>query len=203
VSERLTTAALEAAAGRPVRLWAKNPEAAAAARAAGLAEARTLLRLECPLPFPGRPNPPEGVRITRFRQGVDEGAFLLVSNEAFADHPDSSGWDRAVLEERMSREWFDPDGMFLAWERGRPVGECWTKLHPGRVGEIYSIAVRPGAGGRGLGTVLATRGLHHLQAVAGARRGLLYADRANERAVAVYRTLGFEPVRSTSEFVAG
>jgi mycothiol synthase len=99
----------------------------------------------------------------------------------------------------MGRPWFDPGGLFLAWEAGRPVGLCWMKSHPGGIGEIYSIAVRPGSEGRGLGKALARAGLEHA-AAAGDERGLLYADAANRRAVEIYRGLGFTETGRSREF---
>jgi mycothiol synthase len=191
---------VSAVADRPgVRLWARDEATAQAAEAAGMSVGRVLLRLECRLPVTVAAEEPEGIRIAPFRRGSDEGAYLLVSNEAYAGHPDSAGWDRDELERRMSRAWFDPGGVFLAWEEGRPVGLCWMKLHLDRFGEIYSIAVRPGAGGRGLGRALAVRGLRHASD-RGAGRGLLYADAANRRAVEIYRGLGFTEAGRSLEF---
>ncbi|MBU0513831.1 MAG: hypothetical protein KJ621_03570, partial [Proteobacteria bacterium] len=48
------------------------------------------------------------VRITPFRSSVDEGAYLIVANDAFAGHPESSAWTRATFAERATRPWFDP-----------------------------------------------------------------------------------------------
>jgi mycothiol synthase len=188
------------ASGAPLRIWAKGEEAAAAARAGGLRPARTMLRMECSLPPGEAPTGVGEARIVRFRPGVDEGAYLMVNNEAFAADPDSGAWDRTVLTERMSRPWFDPRGVFLAWERGRPVGLCWTKLHPGRLGEIYAVAVRPDAAGKGLGRALTLTGLSHLAGGRGARRGMLYVEAGNRAALTLYRSLGFAATREIEEF---
>jgi mycothiol synthase len=202
VLEELVRGAVEAAAG-PVRLWAGDVPTADAAVAAGLAESRSVVRFECRLP-PAVPVPAVGeARIVPFRPERDEPAYLLVSNEAFAGHPDSGGWDREALEERMSRRWFDPGGVFLAWERGRPVGLCLTKPHDDGLGEIYSVAVRPDAAGRGLGRALTLQGLWHLTRERGAVRGLVYADAHNSAAITLYESLGFRRVRVKREFVGG
>ena len=126
-----------------LRIWAADPATAEAIQAAGAVPSRHLVQLQCRLPPVERPATAGEARIVAFRPGIDEGAYLIVSNEAFEGHPESGGWHRDTFAERAGRPWFDPGGLFLAWERGRPVGACWTKLHPGGVGEIYSIAVRP------------------------------------------------------------
>jgi len=204
LAPRMVAAILEAGGDRPVRFRSADPGAVSAAVQAGMVATRSLLRLEAPLPItavaPGRPDP---AVITRFRGGADEDAFLLVSNEAFADHPDSGGWDRAVLRERMARPWFDPAGLFLAWGPTEPVGVCWTKRHPGGIGEIYSVAVRPRWSGRGLGRLLVTVGLRYLAEERGAATGLIYVEEGNLPAVALYRSMGFDEAGRTEELVIG
>jgi mycothiol synthase len=193
---------VEAARPHRLRMWAGDEATATAARALGMAEARAVVRMERSLPLGVAPPDTGEARIARFRPGADEDAYLLVSNEAFAGHPDTGGWDRAVLADRMGREWFDPGGVFIAWERGRPVGLCFTKLHPDGLGEIYAVAVRPDAAGRGLGRALTVRGLSHLAGTRGARRGMVYTDVGNRRAAGLYENLGFRVVRTKEEFVA-
>ena len=85
--------------------------------------------------------------------------------------------------------------------RGRPVGACWTKLHSGGVGEIYSIAVRPSASGKGLGRALVLTGFEYLADRRGAGTGMLWADRSNEAAVRLYGRLGMESVRERIELL--
>lgn len=204
VTGDLVAAAVAEAGGgaSPVRLWSGDRATGAAAAALGMRPGRIVVRMERPLPAA----PPESAgeaRIVPLRFGVDESAYLLVSNEAFAGHPDSGGWDLEVLAERAARDWFDPDGVFLAWERGRPVGLCWTKLHPEGLGELYSVAVRPDAAGRGLGRALALTGLAYLGEGRSARTGMVYAEEANPAAMALYRRLGFEAVRARREFLSG
>ena len=184
-----------------LRFWAADTQTAEVIEAAGGMPARHLLRLERPLPPAERPTPVGGVRIVPFRPGADEGAYLVVSNDAFAGHPESGAWDRGVFADRAGRPWFDPDGLFLAWERGRPVGACWTKVHPGGVGENYSIAVRPSAAGRGLGKTLVLTGFWYLAERRGATVGMMWVDRANEAAVRLYRRMGLEPVAGRTEFL--
>lgn len=199
-------AALMAAIGDdhrgPVRVWATDPDVVEALQAAGAARSRSLVRLQRPLPA-GEATPPEDARIVPFRRGVDEPAYLLVANEAFAGHPESGGWTRATFEQRAARPWFDASGLFLAWGSGVPLGVVWTKLHGGGLGEVYSVAVRPRAAGRGLGRSLVLTGLDDLHRRLGATVGMLWADEANPAAVRLYRALGMEPVRRRVELLAG
>jgi mycothiol synthase len=53
-----------------------------------------------------------------------------------------------------------------------------------------------------LGKALAAYGFGHLHG-RGATRALLYADGSNEEALALYRNLGFEPVRTLWEYGRG
>lgn len=200
----LVAAVAEEAGPQTIRLWAEDEIGAEAARSVGMRPSRVVVRMECGLPAPaGTGSAVAEARIVAFRRDVDEHAYLIVSNEAFAGHPDSGGWDLAVLRERMGRSWFDPAGVFIAWERGRPVGLCWTKLHPGSIGEIYSVAVRPDAGGRGLGRALVVTGLQHLNRRRGARTGMVYTEDTNAAALGLYRSLGFRVVSARREFIRG
>ena len=77
---------------------------------------------------------------------------------------------------------------------GRLVGSCWTKVHRESdppVGEIYVIGVDPGYQGKGAGRALVLSGLDYL-AGSGLSSAMLYVDAANEPAVGLYRSLGFE-----------
>ncbi len=184
-----------------LQFWAADSRTAAAMQAAGAIPGRHLLRLERSIPPAERPTPVGRVQIVPFRPGMDEGAYLIVSNDAFEGHPESGGWDRGVFADRAGRPWFDPGGLFLAWERGRPVGACWTKVHLGGVGEIYSIAVRPSAAGRGLGRSLILTGFWYLAESRGATIGMMWADEANEAAVWLYRRMGLQPVAGRTELL--
>ena len=199
-ADLLTQAIRGGGAGTQVRIWVSDPDAAAAVQAAGASFGRRLIRLQRPLPV-GAPALAEGIRIAPFRMPVDVGAYLIVANDAFADHPESSAWTRATFIERCGRSWFDANGLFMAWDRGRPVGACWTKLRSGGVGEIYSVAVRPSAAARGLGRALVLTGFGYLAERRGAGIGMLWADRANEAAVRLYGHLGMVTVRERTELL--
>ena len=112
-----------------------------------------------PVTIPGR-------RADRHLRGPDDDAELLrVNNAAFAWHPEQSGWTAADIAERRDEPWFDPDGLFMAFDEqtGKLLGFHWTKVHnePG-LGEVYVVGVDPAAQGRGIGATLTLVGLHHL-----------------------------------------
>jgi mycothiol synthase len=173
-----------------VTLWAPSPYAVTAAQATGWRRFRLLLRLTCRLPVDGCRDDTR-FTLTTFRPGIDEQVWLNANNEAFAGHPENGALTLADLHSRMRQPWFDPEGFFLAWNDGRVTGSCWTKLHPGGVGEIYIIGVVPTWEGRGLGTALMCRGLDYLHRVKQATRAILYQESDNAPAAHIYERLGF------------
>lgn len=160
---------------------------------------RQLMRMARPLPAEQEPRFPSEVSTTGFEEG-DEAAWLTVNNAAFADHHENGSMSRAELDRRMSSEWFDPQGMRLAWEGDQLVGFCWTKIHSSGQGEIYIIAAHPDHQGKGLGTALVLEGMRHL-AERQCPSVFLYTDADNEPAVALYRRLGFTVDRVHQAFV--
>jgi mycothiol synthase len=211
---RLVQAAVDAAPGHRLRLWAHGdqPAARALARSMGLTEVRRLeqWRRSLRLALPDAPLPP-GVRLRAFRPGADDEAWLALNAAAFAHHPEQGSWTLADLHARMAEDWFNPEGFLLAEEDGELVGFHWTKLHGGDrqadprqvhgsgtdhdhghepIGEVYVVGVRPDQQGRGLGRALTVAGLRYLRD-AGLGTAMLYVESDNEPARAVYRGLGF------------
>lgn len=182
--------------GGVVQMWLSQPrpDEERAAAANGLRAERSLYQVRRPLPVETGitgAGPPLTTR--PFRPGVDEGAWLEVNNRAFAWHPEQGGWDLGTLAAREAEPWFDPDGFLLHEGAGHLDGFCWTRVHRDTdpvQGEIYVIAVDPGAGGRGLGRRLTLAGLDHL-AGRGITVGMLYVDATNTGAVKLYIDLGF------------
>ncbi len=154
---------------------------------------RDLLQLRAPLPLAvERPEVDRALVLRTFVPGTDEAAWLEVNNRAFAAHPEQGAWDLETLRRREGAPWFDPDGFVLVEVDGRLAGSCWTKVHRDHepvLGEIYVISVDPAFQGRGLGRILAVAGLDWL--TAHAEVGMLYVDRANDGALALYDSLGF------------
>jgi mycothiol synthase len=208
----LVEAALEAAPGHRLRLWAHgdHPAARALAASLGFSEVRRLeqWRRSLRVPLPDVPLPP-GMRLRTFRPGADDEGWLALNAAAFADHPEQGSWTQRDLHARMSEGWFDPQGFLLAeTEDGELAGFHWTKVHGGdghghehgddhghdhgheAIGEVYVVGVSPSQQGRGLGRALTVAGLRYLRG-RGLDQAMLYVEGDNEAARAVYRGLGF------------
>lgn len=177
--------------------WAHGdlPGVAQIAKKTGLVAERTLLILR--KVFDGVVEAeivPAGVTLRAFRPG-DEDSIVAVNARAFAHHPEQGAMDRADLDRRMSSDWFDPSGLFIAERSGDVVGFHWTKIFElpemRPVGEVYVVGIDPDAQGCGLGKALTARGLRHLQD-AGVAEVILYVEGDNLPALAVYRKLGFK-----------
>jgi len=219
----LIRAALLRTAGRS-RFWAHGTLAAAEATAAALAlsPVRRLLQMRRPLGNFGGPNfgessgdgyvgavgIPDGVRIRTYVGPADDAEILRVNNAAFCWHPEQGGWTDSQIAERRGESWFDPEGLFLAFDDTafddtafdhtgeRLLGFHWTKVHadkPG-VGEVYVLGVDPAAQGTGLGRTLTAVGMDWLArrlADAAEPTVMLYVESDNTAAVRTYERLGF------------
>jgi len=192
---RALGAALLAASGKRLRVWAHggHPAARHLAQVLGLALFRELRQLRRSLADLELPEPvlPEGVTVRTFVPGDDDAAWLAVNAAAFAHHPEQGSLTQRDLDDRKAEAWFDPEGFFLAERAGELVGFHWTKVHAEEQrGEVYVVGVLPGAQGGGLGKALTTIGLRHL-AGRGLPTAMLYVDADNKAAVSVYERLGF------------
>ncbi len=200
---QLVRAATDRSAGR-VRFWAHGtlPAAQATAQALDLAAVRELLRMSRTLRAVAEPVVPPGVQIRTYGGPADDAELLRVNNAAFSWHPEQGGLSAADLAARMSEPWFDPAGIFLAVDEGTGalLGFHWTKVHNDRLGEVYVVAVDPGAQGRGLGRTMTLVGVDHLarrlaggpdEGGRGGPEVMLYVESDNLAAVATYRSLGF------------
>jgi mycothiol synthase len=90
----------------------------------------------------------------------------------------------------MGQHWFDPAGFLVVDAGDRLVATCWAKPHGDGRGELYVVAVDPSHHHAGLGRAVASAGLAHL-AAGGARGAFLYVGGHNDRALRLYRGLGF------------
>ena len=199
------------AGGSGTRVWAHGnlEPARATAAALGLEVARELLQMRRPLnDLPAVPAVP-GVRVSTYSGPDDDAGLLRVNNAAFAWHPEQGGWGEADLAERRGEAWFDPAGLFLAYDDddGALLGFHWTKVHSESLGEVYVVGVDPAAQGRGLGNVLTLIGLHHLaDRLAGGPQDasvMLYVEADNTAAVKTYRRLGFEVSNTDAAYATG
>ncbi|HET9875804.1 MAG TPA: mycothiol synthase [Mycobacterium sp.] len=185
------------------RFWAHGTLTAAQATASalGLAAVRELLQMRRSLRDVPEPSVPHGVRIRTYAGVGDDAELLRVNNAAFAWHPEQSGWTAADLAERRRQPWFDPQGLFLAFndppaDTDTLLGFHWTKVHLGEpgVGEVYIVGVDPAARGRGLGRALTSVGVAALaRRLADAENPtvLLYVESDNTAALRTYQQLGF------------
>ncbi len=185
--------------GSGTRIWAHGnlEPARATAKALGLTAVRELLQMRRPLTDLSPVTVPAGVRIDTYRGRDDDAELLRVNNAAFAWHPEQGGWTEADIAERRGEPWFDPAGLFMAFDEqtGRLLGFHWTKVHNEGLGEVYVVGVDPAAQGRGIGATLTLIGLHHLaERLSGNSQAavMLYVEADNSAAVNTYRRLGFE-----------
>ena len=183
--------------GPGARVWAHGNLAAAKATADALdlVAARELLQMRRPLrDLPPMPDP-VGVVLRTYAGPGDDAELLRVNDAAFAWHPEQGGWTEADLVERRGEPWFDPEGLFLAFDSGNEralLGFHWTKVHGPALGEVYVVGVDPSAQGRGLGATLTLVGLHHLAERLGSSAEVtLYVEADNSAAVKTYRRLDF------------
>lgn len=183
--------------GPEVRFWSHGtlPAARALAASLSLRAVRELRQLRRPLTGVPACVVPQGISIRTYAGSSDDPELLRVNNAAFSWHPEQGGWTRADIARRLAEPWFDPAGLFLAYDEGSGAlcGFHWTKVHDDGVGEVYVLGVDPAAQGRGLGRALTLRGLGHLAGLPGLREVMLYVESDNAAAISTYRALGFSP----------
>lgn len=136
---------------------------------------------------------PAGYTLATFRGGRDIDDWVALNAAVFADHPEQGSLTADDVRFRQSEAWFDPDDFLLLRDaEGRLAGYNWLKIEPGDpVGEIYVIGIAEAHAGHGLGRALMQAGLARLRE-RGCREAALYVDGENTRAVALYRSLGFD-----------
>jgi mycothiol synthase len=143
--------------------------------------------------------------IRTFIPSLDNQAFLALNNKVFTDYPDQGGWSEDDLKVRLNESWFDGKGFFVAEDKGKLIGFCWTKIHGAHthshtgsdddhgheaLGEIYVLAVNPDYKGQGMGRDLTKTGLNYL-ANQGLNNVMLYVGVENKPALNLYKSLGF------------
>jgi mycothiol synthase len=193
-SELIRTALAEGGTG--TRVWAHGNLAPARATAAALdlVAARELLQMRRPLSDLPAVKVSDGVLLRTYAGPSDDAELLRVNKAAFSWHPEQGGWTDADVAERRGESWFDPEGLFLAFDgdNGKLLGFHWTKVHGPALGEVYVVGVDPDAQGRGLGATLTLAGLHHLADRLGASAEVtLYVEADNSAAVNTYERLDF------------
>ncbi|MDT5338949.1 MAG: mycothiol synthase [Mycobacterium sp.] len=193
-SELIRAGLAEGGAG--TRVWAHGnlEPARATAAALDLVAVRELLQMRRPLGDLPPVKVSDGVRLRTYEGSGDDAELLRVNNAAFSWHPEQGGWSDADIAERRGESWFDPQGLFLAFDdqTGKLLGFHWTKVHGPELGEVYVVGVDPEAQGRGLGATLTLAGLHHLADRLGPLAEVtLYVEADNSAAVKTYERLDF------------
>ena len=198
IGSAMTRSAL-AEGGAGTRIWAHGnlEPARATAKSLGLRPARELLQMRRVLTDLPDVTVPARVRIDTYRGPDDDAGLLRVNNAAFAWHPEQGGWTHDDIAERLAEPWFNPEGLFWAFDEqtGVLIGFHWTKVHNEGLGEVYVVGVDPAAQGRGIGATLTLIGLHHLaDRLSGNSQPtvMLYVEADNSAAVNTYQRLGFE-----------
>ncbi|MET0897378.1 MAG: mycothiol synthase [Mycobacterium sp.] len=196
--------AAQAEAGGDCSFWAHGtlPAAKATAGALGLTAVRELLQMRRSLKDVPATDIPDGVQIRTYAGVGDDAELLRVNNAAFSWHPEQGGMTDADLAELRGESWFDPEGLFLAFDADGEtlLGFHWTKVHadgagPGQaLGEVYVVGVDPTAQGKRLGHTLTVLGMAHLAqrlAAVADPAVMLYVESDNTAAVRTYERLGF------------
>lgn len=179
---------------RRLQIWLRHAteEDLHCAAASGFAIERRLGVLAASLADLPAVDVPGGIEITAFDED-DADDVVEVLAAAYAGTPDG-GWTRQVFDHKRGYDWFHPADLLVArGPDGHVRGVHWTKRRSDRTGEVYNLAVHPGAQGGGLGAGLLHAGLEHLHGI-GCDDVMLWVDLANERAVRLYTAQGFEVV---------
>lgn len=183
-------------AGSSLTYWAHGnlPGARALAERVGATPVRTLYVLaRATHPNDAEPGPaPDGIRVRTFEPDRDAHAWVALNATIFADHPEQGKLTFEDLQARMRQSWFNATDFFVATSTTEPdelIGYCWCKLTD-EAAEIYVIGTHPDAAGRGIARALMARALAHLEA-RGAEESILYVDGDNERALSLYRRMGY------------
>jgi mycothiol synthase len=191
--------------GNKIRLWSHGdlPAARQLAQSNNFIKVRTVIQMSKDLTQISPINCDYQIR--SFLPDLDNQAWLTLNNQAFANHPEQGNWSEADLSIRVSEDWFDEKGFFVAQDQDKLIGFCWTKIHGGHshthetdsdhhdhdpIGEIYVTAVSEEYEGRSIGKALTITGLNYLK-YQGLTSAMLYVDEENKKAVNLYKSLGF------------
>lgn len=174
-----------------------HPAASRLAEESGRRRARELLQLTTDgVPELPAVTVPDGVVLRDVRLD-DAEAWASVNNAAFSWHPEQGGQDPADYRRRIQEPDFDLGSVVIA-ERtadGRVLGFHETKRHADHpsglaMGEVHVIGVDPEVHARGLGRALLIEGMARMIA-GGAEAIELYVESDNEKALPLYRDVGF------------
>jgi mycothiol synthase len=204
IGKQLLSKAVEIC-GINLRLWVhgENEAAAALANSFNFEKIRTVLQMQKQLTdIEKLPDIDPKIIIRSFLPGLDSNDWLSLNNKVFKNHPEQSDWQLTDLNHRLSEDWFDQKGFFIAFIDNQMIGSTWTKIHGAltnnyggsydhpAIGEIYITAVDPDYAGSGLGRALTITALNYLKRLR-LVNAMLYVDFENARALKLYRSIGF------------
>ncbi len=194
--------------GETLRLWAHGEQSVSHSLASSFnfEKIRTVLQMSKSLTeIQPLPIITKEISIRSFLPGIDSNEWLELNNKVFKDHPEQGGWQLSDLNHRLSEEWFDEKGFFIAEKNKQLIASTWTKVHGAHphdhgdaeqshahpaIGEIYITAVDPAHAGQGIGKILSITALNYLK-YRGLSDAMLYVDFDNEAAVKLYTSIGF------------
>lgn len=175
---------------RPVRMLSKNVLTRAESPNQGVAPTVRKLRARRAGPHTAAEPTPAGASV-RLATPADEAAIIAVERAAFAA-------DDTFTTRQVHRLLANPRARVgVAEIDGSVVGWCVALIRKhvkSKSGRVYSVAVAPQAAGRGAGKLLVAWALDTL-ATDGITRVYLEVRQNNERAIGLYKTFGFEPIR--------
>jgi mycothiol synthase len=194
--------AIERERGRPdviIGVWPGDADGVGFLRATGFAYHSTLWDMTLP-PDREVPEPawPDGLRARAFDRTRDLAGWVSLFNAAFADHATPLQMDLAVMTaEPDDPNLVDADILLVddPDDAARFIGFCATDPDRrdgtvAKVGEIWTVGVRPERQGLGLGRQLLRWGVGRLRAL-GVETVKLSVNGRNERALGLYEREGF------------
>jgi mycothiol synthase len=137
-----------------------------------------------------------GFHLKPFTIGEDDEIWLSLNAQSFKDHPEQGSWSRQTFLEKINEGWFDPARFLLCFDHESQLAGCvWNKEHApegaNRVGELFLLCVSPSHQGCGLGRALAEKSVEMMISDE-ITTAMVYTDANNLRAIALYRSLGFQ-----------
>lgn len=178
-----------------ISYWDPNPNGEAFTRAMGFMHDRYFWNMDRPSRVPPTVVWPVGIEPRAFDSSPR--AFQDwndCSNAAFANNAMSAMSTVEQCRMLSQQSHFRPAGLLLAYRDGRCVGFCRCALHP-ELGDLDVLGVVPEARGIGLGRGLVRWGTTWLLEQ-NAPNVRLTVDGENTRALELYRSEGFEIVKT-------